>query len=421
MSRASTLTGHATNAPPDHDMPEMMAADAPPATRERLWTLFRVVFVLSALSWGGLALMAQLELHYVERERRFTRLQFSDFVALAWMAPGAVGCNVAVQVGYALRGRLGAWVAGTAAVLPFFITMSTFAVFYHSPFVSSLAAPALIDHFAVVLSALILITWHRQARSVVRGRLEWGASAVTCAVLLTIPSTSAFVVLLGGAFAAGWFASPARGDQLAVSFSRGDKALVVVLAVLIALFALPLPLAVQHPSIFVWPRLAGAAMTLFGGGFSALPILKTLFVGPTLGITQHDFTLAFALSAISPGPLLNIVPFLGYLTHGLPGAVAATVAFFVPSGVLIVFVRRHMYRLETHARFEHGMRVLRAATTSFLIVAVVHFARHVPFSISYLATAAFSLFCLAHLKLPVYVVYAVVALVYVLSTELGAH
>ena len=28
--------------------------------------------MLSALSWGGIALMAQLELHYVERERRFT-------------------------------------------------------------------------------------------------------------------------------------------------------------------------------------------------------------------------------------------------------------------------------------------------------------------------------------------------------------
>ena len=32
---------------------------------EPMWTLFRVVFALSALSWGGLALMAQLALHYV--------------------------------------------------------------------------------------------------------------------------------------------------------------------------------------------------------------------------------------------------------------------------------------------------------------------------------------------------------------------
>lgn len=62
--------------------------------REPLWTLFRVVCGLSALSWGGLALMAQLENHYVEREGRLSRVAFSDLIALAWMVPGPVGCNV---------------------------------------------------------------------------------------------------------------------------------------------------------------------------------------------------------------------------------------------------------------------------------------------------------------------------------------
>ncbi len=59
--------------------------------REPLWTLFRVVCGLSALSWGGLALMAQLENHYVEREGRLSRVAFSDLIALAWMVPGPGG------------------------------------------------------------------------------------------------------------------------------------------------------------------------------------------------------------------------------------------------------------------------------------------------------------------------------------------
>ena len=84
--------------------------------REPLWTLFRVVFGLSALSWGGLALMAQLENHYVEREGRLSRVAFSDLIALAWMVPGPVGCNVAVQLGHALRGRAGAWVSGIGSI-----------------------------------------------------------------------------------------------------------------------------------------------------------------------------------------------------------------------------------------------------------------------------------------------------------------
>ncbi len=377
---------------------------------ESLWTLFRVVFALSALSWGGLALMAQLELHYVARERRFTEVQYSDFVALAWMTPGAVGCGVAVQVGYALRGPIGACIAGLAAVLPFFCTMTALATFYHASYVRALATPGVIDHFAVVLAVLIGITWYRQTRVLVHEPLEWAAAAVACLVLLTVRGTASFVLLLAGSFAAGWFASPARGGKLEISLGLIDKLVVLAVLSLIALFALPLPS--DYAGRLIWPRLAGAGLTLFGGGFSALPVLKALFETPEVGITTREFTLAFALSPASPGPLLNVLPFLGYLVQGWLGAVAATCSLFIPAGVLIVFARRHLHRLEENARFEHGMRVLRASTTAFLLTAVVRIGQHIPHEAAHLVTAVFALVCLARLKLPVYAVYAIVAAVY---------
>ena len=385
-------------------------APAPDAGPEPLWTLFRVVFALSSLSWGGLALMAQLEMHYVARERRFTQVQYSDFVALAWMTPGAVGYNVAVQVGYALRGRIGAWVAGIAAVLPFFCTMTALATFYHASFIHALATRGLIDHFAAVLAVLIGITWYRQTRALVHQPLEWGAAALACVVLLTVHGTASFVLLLTASFAAGWFTSPVRDAKLEISLGLTDKLFLLVVLALIALFAAPLP--PEYAGRLIWPRLAGAGMTLFGGGFSALPVLKALFETPEVGVTAREFTLAFALSPVSPGPLLNVVPFLGYLVHGWTGAIVATCSLFVPSAVLIVFARRHLHRLETNVRFEHGMRVLRASTTAFLLTAVVHIVEHIPREPSQLVTALFALVCLARLKLPVYVVYAIVAAIY---------
>ncbi|HEV3105239.1 MAG TPA: chromate transporter [Trinickia sp.] len=384
---------------------------------ESLWTLFRVVLGISAISWGGLALMAQLELHYVERERRFTRLEFSDFNALAWMVPGAVGCNVAVQVGHALRGKRGAWIAGIASVLPFFVVMSTFAVFYRQPFIRALASPGLLQHFSVVLAALIAVTWYRQTRTLVHGWLAWLTAGIGFAVLLSGHGAAAFVLLLFGAFAAGWLASPSRDGHLEFSLRTSDKLLALALAGLVALFVLPLAPSVQRA--LIWPRLAGACMTLFGGGFSALPVLKSLFVTPVLGITMHEFTLAFALSPVSPGPLLNVVPFFGYLTQGWIGAVSATFALFVPSGLLIVLARRHVRRLEAHVRFEHGMRVLRACTTAFLAATVVHVSTHVAHEPAYLCTAVFALLCLARFKMPVYAVYATVAAAYGIAAALG--
>ncbi len=384
---------------------------------EPLWTLFRVVFALSALSWGGLALMAQLELHYVVRERRFTQVQYSDFVALSWMTPGAVGCSVAVQVGYALRGRIGACIAGVAAVLPFFCTMTALATFYQASLIHALAVPGLIDHFAVVLAVLIGITWYRQTRVLVHEPLEWAAAVLACIVLLTIRGTASFVLLLSASFLAGWFASSARGGKLNIALGLTDKLFVVAALALIALFAAPFP--PEYAARLLWPRLAGAGMTLFGGGFSALPVLKALFETPEVGIGAREFTLAFALSPASPGPLLNVVPFLGYLVHGWVGAITATLSMFVPSGMLIVFARRHLHRLEANVRFEHGMRVLRASTTAFLLTAVVHIGQHVSLQPAHVVTAVFALVCLARYKMPVYTVYAVVAATYGAAHLLG--
>ncbi|KAA1010661.1 chromate transporter [Paraburkholderia panacisoli] len=377
--------------------------------REPLWTLFRVVFGLSALSWGGLALMAQLEHHYVEREGRLSRVAFSDLIALAWMVPGPVGCNVAVQLGHALRGRSGAWVSGIASVLPFFMLMTLFAIFYRSPLVHVAASQTLLNHFSVVLATLIAITWYKQTRALVRGRLEWIAAVLGCVALFYAHSAAAYVVMLGSAFGAGWFVSPVRNSRLVVSLRRGDWQMLSALGVLLLLFALPLPH--RYELALLWPRLAGAGMTLFGGGFSALPVLKTLFVTPAIGISDNDFTLAFSLSPLSPGPLLNVVPFFGYLVDGWAGAVLATLALFVPSGCLVVLAQRHLHQLKANPRFEHGMRVLRAMTTAFLVVAVLRIAAHVPFQPVYLLTALFSATCFGKLKVPVYIVYGTVAVV----------
>ncbi|PCE25039.1 chromate transporter [Paraburkholderia acidicola] len=376
--------------------------------REPLWALFRVILGLSALSWGGLALMAQLENHYVEREGRLSRIAFADLIALAWMVPGPVGCNVAVQLGHALRGRAGAWIAGVASVLPFFTLMTLFAIFYRTPIVRAVASQTLLNHFSVVLAMLIAVTWYRQTRTLVRGKLEWLVAILGCIGLAWAHSPAVYVAILGGAFAVGWIASPVRRQPLVLKIAPRDWQLLAGLGLLLALFAIPLPH--EYELALLWPRLAGAGMTLFGGGFSALPVLKTLFVTPAIGVTDNDFTLAFSLSPLSPGPLLNVVPFFGYLVNGWLGALVATLALFVPSGFLVVFAQRHLHQLQTHPRFEHGMRMLRAVTTAFLAVAVLRIAAHVPFEPAYLLTAAFAALCFAKLKLPVYAVYGTVAI-----------
>jgi chromate transporter len=86
-----------------------------------------------------------------------------------------------------------------------------------------------------------------------------------------------------------------------------------------------------------------------------------------------------------------------------------------------VFARRHVQRLEGDVRFEHGMRVLRATTTAFLLAAVVHLYERVPLTPAYVCTAAFALIALARFRVPVYAVYAAVAIVYAVTAATFAR
>ncbi|AJK47354.1 chromate transporter [Burkholderia plantarii] len=375
--------------------------------RESLWSLFWIVAGVSAVSWGGLAMMAQLERHYVERTGRLDPAAYADLVALAWIVPGPVGCNVAIQLGQALRGRAGAWLAGIASVLPFFVPMTLFAIFYRAPAVRSLAAPMLLHAFGMVLAALIGVTWRRQIRTLATGPAERLVAAVATVLLMTAHRPGAFVAILAGAFAWGWFSSTARGAVPRLRPAGAERPVLLALALLVVLFALPLPDVVEAK--LLWMRLAGAGMTLFGGGFSALPVLKALFVTPATGLSDSDFTLAFALSPVSPGPLLNVVPFLGYLMDGWRGALLGTAALFIPSGCLVVLAQRHLHRLRRNPRFEHGMRMLRAATTGFLAIAVVRILIGMPAVPGYWAIGALACLAFARFGVPVYAVYGTVA------------
>jgi chromate transporter len=383
----------------------------PDAVTERLATLFFAVLGLSATSWGGLALMAQLERRYVERKPLLTQEAFADLVAIAWAVPGPVACNVAIGLGYALRGPLGALLAGLASVIPFFVAMIALALAYLHHSLPAVLNPDVLPRFRVVLVCLIAVTLWRQSRSLLKARPEQAIAAISTLLLWLEPAPVVFVGVLCGSFAFGWFTGSHKNSDARATLpplARHEWAAFGFYAVALAVFAL-VPLdAVQSMAIDTL-RQAGASLSLFGGGFSAFPVLRSLFVGGAHGVSADTFNTAFTLSAIVPGPLLNVVPFLGQLSGGAAGAVLATVAFFAPTGALAVFAHRWLGILRQSPRFEHALGFLRAATTAFLADAVLRLLPNIPVTGVNVLLAGASLFTLGKLKLPVYWLYLAVA------------
>jgi chromate transporter len=84
-----------------------------------------------------------------------------------------------------------------------------------------------------------------------------------------------------------------------------------------------------------------------GGGLSAIPEMQRQVVSIHGWLTAREFVDGYALSQVTPGPAMLVVTFIGYHVSGVPGALLATVAMFLPTSLLTLVLAEHWGRLRT--------------------------------------------------------------------------
>ncbi|WP_241133380.1 chromate transporter, partial [Achromobacter insuavis] len=85
-----------------------------------------------------------------------------------------------------------------------------------------------------------------------------------------------------------------------------------------------------------------------GGGQSILPEIHRQAVDNYGWITEAQFLDYFALSRITPGPASLLVTLIGWQVGGWAGAIAASIAIFLPCSLLIYALAR------VWARYRHA-------------------------------------------------------------------
>lgn len=96
------------------------------------WILFRTVLVMSASTFGGgFVIISMMKKKFVDEMHWLTEEEMLDMTAIAQSAPGALGVNIAVVVGYRIRKFRGALVSTAAAVIPPLVIISIITVFYN--------------------------------------------------------------------------------------------------------------------------------------------------------------------------------------------------------------------------------------------------------------------------------------------------
>lgn len=87
-------------------------------------------------------------------------------------------------------------------------------------------------------------------------------------------------------------------------------------------------------------------MSLFavGGAAAAVPEMHRIAVEVNHWMTDKQFTDAYAIAQLSPGPNVLIVTLIGYGVAGVPGAIVATLAMCLPTALLAYYVSRLLSR-----------------------------------------------------------------------------
>ncbi len=145
--------------------------------------------------------------------------------------------------------------------------------------------------------------------------------------------------------------------------------------------------------------------TLFStGGTGNMPMLYNDLLPLSYATDQH-FAEALAIGQVTPGPTGLWVVSLGYLIHGMPGALLATVAVTLPP-LLILVVERFYQQVAAHWAVQGFLRGLGLAVAGSFVIVIVGLIRGSTFDFTSLVivVASIGLGALRRVPIPVIIV-----------------
>jgi chromate transporter len=300
---------------------------------------------IGATAYGGPAIMGVMQAEFQEKRQWVSKPRFLEGLALVNVLPGATAVQLGIFLGWERGGLWGGLLAGLCFAAPGFLVMLALALTYAKLGVSPVLRGALYGLGPVVVG-IFVVALIRLGRSALRGRPHRLIAVGTAAAALLSPLGTVAILLLAGAVGLFLFHSRRAGA--------------IVLLVLAATLAL-LPLAAWSPAgppaaVGEPPRLASVVAMFgtigaftFGGGLSMIPLMEEHVVARLSWLTPEEFIAGLALGQLTPGPVLMVAAYVGYKLLGVGGAVAAAMAAFLPSFVLMLAILPAFDRVRTLA------------------------------------------------------------------------
>jgi chromate transporter len=391
-----------------------MPAPLPPVS---LRDAARVWARIGLLSFGGPAgQVALMHRELVEERRWVDEARFLHALNYCMLLPGPEAQQLATYLGWLLHRTPGALVAGTLFVLPGLVTMLALSVLYagfqHVSAVAGLFFGLKAAVLAVVVEALL-----RLGRRALQGALPQALAGLAFVAIAAfavpfpvIVVTAGLVGLLLQRVAPDRFAprpeTPraeladtvvehlARTGGLAHTRPSWRRAVKTTAACLLA-WATP-PVLVKllgGPEVLLDEArfFSKAAVVTFGGAYAVLAWVAQQAVDVFGWLQPGEMLDGLGLAETTPGPLILVVQFVGFLgawrhpgtlsplAAGVAGALMTVWVTFTPCFLWVLVGGPYIEALRGDARLQAALSAITAAVVGVILNLTVWFALHVLF------------------------------------------
>ena len=381
------------------------------------WQALKFWFKLGFISFGGPAgQIAMMHEELVVRRRWISENRFLHALNYCMVLPGPEAQQLATYLGWLMHKTRGGIAAGVLFVLPSLFMLIGLSWIYIA-FGQVTWVAGLFYGIKPAVTAIVLQAAHRIGSKALKNNLLMGIAASSFVAIFALNVPFPFIVLaaaivgwMGGRMSPQWFnaslghAASAKTDGAALIDDHTPtpahalfswQRLMQVLLAGAVLWLAPMGLLIMQ---YGWDHtltqmswfFTKAALLTFGGAYAVLPYVFQGAVEQFGWVTATQMMDGLALGETTPGPLIMVVAFVGFVggyvkavlgpdSLFLAGALAATLVTwftFLPSFIFILAGGPFVESTHNNLKFTAPLTAITAAVVGVIVNLALFFGYH---------------------------------------------
>ena len=381
---------------------------------EAFWYWLKLGFISFGGPAGQIAIMHQ---DLVERKRWISDQRFLHALNYCMLLPGPEAQQLAVYIGWLMHRTWGGIVAGGLFVLPSLFILIALSWIYIA-FGNLPVVAGLLYGIKPAVTAVVVFAAYRIGSRALKNGLLWAIAAAAFVAIFALKLPFPLIIIVAGII--GYIGGRVAPDKFATGGGHGKAGKSYGAALIDDTTATPDHarftwgrfMRVLIVGLLIWASAMGlliyatggnsvltqmgwfftkAALLTFGGAYAVLPYVYQAAVVDFQWLTAAQMIDGLALGETTPGPLIMIVAFVGFVGGWtkqllgpealfMAGAAAATVATFftfLPSFVFILLGGPVVESTHGQLKFTAPLTGITAAVVGVILNLAVFFAWHV--------------------------------------------